>query len=88
MKTSLEAQLRRYDLVIWMESCAALGIYDGEGSNPCRFENVEQAIENGRLMKQLWSAHPKLMHVGAFTNLEDKIHAVKQITLSLTNQRT
>lgn len=77
--TTLEAQLHRYDLVVWMETSAALGVYDGAGSNPCRSENPQEAVENGKLLLRLWSNHPNLMHVGAFSNLEDKIRAVEEL---------
>jgi hypothetical protein len=42
--TTHAAELRRYDLVIWMESAAALGLYDGDASNFCRFEDAPAAI--------------------------------------------
>lgn len=76
LKTTLDTQLKRYDLVIWMESCAVLGVYDGDDSNPCRFEDAQAAIQSGVLLKDLWGGHPRLKHVGAFTNLQDKIAAV------------
>src|SRR6202012_1423173 len=37
LKTSLAAELARYDHVIWMQTAAAIGIYDGSDSNSCRF---------------------------------------------------
>ncbi|MGH7179368.1 MAG: ATP/GTP-binding protein [Tepidisphaeraceae bacterium] len=77
--TALGDELRRYDSVIWMESAAALGMYDGDESNFCRFEHPQAAIESGKLLLQLWAGHPNLKHVGAFTNLEDKISAVNEI---------
>src|SRR5215471_15957763 len=42
-----QAELKRYDAVIWMESAAALGqkFYDGDASNFCRFEDALGAIE-------------------------------------------
>lgn len=79
LATTLEAQLARYDMIIWMESCAVLGVYDGDGSNPCRFENAEQAIENGKLLLALWGSHPNLKHIGAFSDLNDKIQAVSEV---------
>lgn len=39
MGTTLEAELARYDHVIWMQTAAAIGIYDGSDSNSCRFED-------------------------------------------------
>src|SRR5689334_16268192 len=40
VESTLERELRRYDMVIWMESAAALGLYDGDSSNFCRFEDA------------------------------------------------
>jgi predicted ATPase len=73
--TTAQCELARYDLVIWMESCAALGLYDGDESNVCRFEDAEGAVANGKLLLQLWGGHPNQRHIGAFTSLEDKIEA-------------
>jgi len=80
LKTTLPAQLARYDAVIWMESCAALGsaYYDGASSNACRFEDAARAVQTGRRLLEVWRAHPRLHHVGAFANLEDKISAVRK----------
>jgi predicted ATPase len=77
--TSLDLELRRYSAVIWMESAAALGIYDGDASNSCRFEDASAAIASGKLLLQLWGGHPNLKHVGAFTNLTEKIDAVNEL---------
>ena len=78
--TTLKAQLDRYDAVIWMESCAALpGLYDGDSSNPCRFEDGPDAIRSGQALLALWSAHPNLHRIPAFPELARKIEAVGQI---------
>jgi predicted ATPase len=77
--TTHAAQLARYDAVIWMESCAALGLYDGDASNACRFEDAEGAIASGKRLLKLWEGHPNLKHVGAFASLEDKIRAVAEL---------
>jgi predicted ATPase len=77
--TTADAELLRYDLVIWMESSAALGIYDGEQSNTCRFEDAAAAIASGKLLLELWGGHPNLKHVGAFSDLDDKVLAVQEL---------
>jgi predicted ATPase len=77
--TNLRDELNRYDQVIWLESSAALGIYDGSDSNFCRFEDAKSAIESGELLKQLWSGHPKLEFISALPVLEDKIAAVEAV---------
>jgi predicted ATPase len=85
--TTLDAQLARYNAVIWMETAATLGIYDGEASNACRFEDPEGAIASGKLLLNLWGGHPKLTNVGAFSTLEDKIQSVMGV-IDLLMQRT
>jgi predicted ATPase len=78
--TTLREQLDRYDAVIWMESCAALpGVYDGDGSNPCRFEDAASALAAGASLARLWSAHPNLRRIPAFPHLGEKIEAVRRL---------
>ena len=77
--TTLEAQLARYDKVIWMQTCAAVGAYDGDASNVCRFEDAEAAIASGNLLATLWSGHARLVRVDAFAELEEKISVVRQL---------
>lgn len=78
LQTTHPAQLDRYEAVIWLETSATLGIYDGDASNACRFEHPEAAIESGKLLARLWGGHRNLKHVGAFANLNDKILAVRE----------
>ncbi len=79
LHTDLKSQLNRYDAVIWLETAAALGIYDGDASNPVRFESPAGAVESGRKLLEIWGSHPQLHHVGAFVSLDDKIAAVMEI---------
>lgn len=79
LRTTRHKELARYDMVIWMESCATLGIYDGDQSNVCRFEDAPAAVQSGKLLLRLWSGHPNLKHVGAFASLDDKVAAVQEI---------
>src|SRR3954469_762463 len=44
--TSIGEELNRYDTVIWLETCATLGLYDGDNSNFCRFEDPAAAISS------------------------------------------
>lgn len=74
--TSLDAELARYDLVIWMQTCAAVGTYDGDTSNACRFEDAGAAIASGNLLATLWSGHPRLVRVDAYPHLDEKVRAV------------
>jgi predicted ATPase len=79
LRTTHARELARYDVVIWLETAAALGLYDGDQSNVCRFEDAPGAIASGKLLLELWGAHPHLRHVGAFTNIGDKVAAVGEI---------
>jgi predicted ATPase len=74
-----QRELARYDAVIMLETCAAIGLYDNDVSNPCRFEDQEAAIAAGQRLVDLWSAHPRLHHVPAYPRLEDKIAAVEKL---------
>jgi predicted ATPase len=77
--TSHAAELSRYDAVILLQTSAALGLYDGDDSNFCRFEDAEAAIASDNLLLQLWSAHPKLTRVAAFPTLDQKVAAVAKL---------
>ncbi len=74
--TTHEQELSRYTTVLWLETAAALGIYDGEASNEVRFEDAAGAVASGRTLLRLWTGHPNLHHVGAFVSVDDKIAAV------------
>ena len=77
--TTHAAELARYDAVIWLETAAALGIYDGDASNTVRFEDAAGAVAAGRTLLTLWGPHPNLKHVGAFVQLEYKVSAVCEL---------
>lgn len=78
LKSNIDAELKRYDLIIMLETAAVLGIYDGAGSNKVRFEDAAGAIDAGRNLLHLYQKHPRVQHVAAFANLEDKIKATMQ----------
>jgi predicted ATPase len=71
------AELRRYDRVIWMETCAAIGAYDGAASNQCRSEDAASAIASGRALLEVWAAHPQLIRISAFPTIDEKVAAVE-----------
>jgi hypothetical protein len=76
--TDHATELARYDTVIWLETAATLGIYDGSASNACRFEDPAGAVASGKLLLELWGPHPNLKHVGAFADVADKLAAVRE----------
>jgi predicted ATPase len=79
LNSSLENELARYDAVLWLQTAAALGLYDGDASNDCRFEDQEAAIKSGELLTQLWGGHPRLQKVEAYPQMADKIAAVEKL---------
>lgn len=81
--TDAPSQLRRYDAVIWLQTCAAVGLYDAEGSNPCRHEDADTAIAAGDMLIDLWAMHPKFFRVLAHGRLEAKIGEVERIVAKL-----
>ena len=74
--TSLADEQSRYHTVIWLETCGVLGIYDGDQSNPCRFEDSAAAVRSGEVLLDLWKEHPRLVRVNAHMDLQHKIAAV------------
>ncbi len=76
-------ELNRYDAVIWLQTAAAIQIYDGSGSNACRFEDGPAAVQSGEVLKSLWGGHRRFLTVDAYPNLEDKIAAVQRVLHSL-----
>lgn len=60
--SSEQAELARYDAVIFFESAAVGGIAI-EGGNPTRIESNEQALELDRRLREIWSRHPRFIVV-------------------------
>jgi predicted ATPase len=60
--TSLEAELSRYDAVIFFETAAVGGIAI-EGGNPTRVENLEEALAIDRKLRTLWEQHPRFIFI-------------------------
>lgn len=56
--TTLEAELARYDAVLFFET-AAVGDISIEGGNPVRTESIAEAIELDHRLRALWSRHPR-----------------------------
>ena len=60
--TTLAAELRRYDAVIFFESAAVAG-HSIEGGNPVRNESLAEAVELDRRLRALWAPHPHFILV-------------------------
>jgi predicted ATPase len=57
MGTTQQAELSRYDVVLFFETSAVGGIHF-EGGNRYRTESDEQAVALDRRLRELWSRHP------------------------------
>lgn len=77
--TTPAVELARYDRVICLQSAAAIGAYDGDASNACRFEDAAAAIAGGELLASIWAGHPDLHHVPACGRIEEKVACVREI---------
>lgn len=60
--STFEAELDRYDAVIFFETAAAGGIAV-EGGNPTRTESIEQALALDRRLREIWAHHPRFIVV-------------------------
>jgi len=60
--TTYEAELARYDGVIFFETAAAGGL-SIEGNNRTRIESNDQALELDHRLQALWSRHPRYTFV-------------------------
>ena len=85
--TTLQAELRRYDAVIFFET-AAVGGNSIEGGNPVRNESLEQAVELDRKLRSLWSQHPRFILVphnpSFFKKISFGLAALESIVAQLT----
>lgn len=62
MKTTLSAELARYDAVVFFETAARANM-SIEGGNPTRIESNAEAVELDAKLRVLWSSHPRFMLV-------------------------
>jgi predicted ATPase len=60
--TTFDAELQRYDAVIFFES-AACGGGSIEGGNPMRNESIEEAMALDSKLRALWSRHERFVFV-------------------------
>jgi len=74
--TTMEAELARYDAVVFFETAAVAGL-SIEGGNPVRCESLAQAVALDGRLRQLWARHPRFSlvpHSASF--LEKMVTAV------------
>jgi predicted ATPase len=72
MQTCWEAELARYDAVLFLETAAAGGLRI-HGGNPVRTEDREAALTIDRRLRAVWSCHPCFMHVPHAKAFADKL---------------
>lgn len=70
--TSLEAELARYDAVIFFETAAVGGI-SIEGGNPMRTETLDEALVIDRKLRDLWQKHPRFIFIPHDTSFLRKV---------------
>jgi predicted ATPase len=85
--TTLEAELRRYDAVIFFET-AAVGGASIEGGNPVRSESIEEAVKLDGRLRKLWERHPRFIFVpnnpSFFKKISFGLAALESIVSQLT----
>jgi len=72
METHCEAELARYDAVLFLETAAAGGLSIA-GGNAVRREDHAAAIAIDRRLDALWSRHPRFHRVGVERDFATKI---------------
>lgn len=77
--TSLESELARYQLVIYLESAGREAYEENMRRNPARTENWEQASQLDKTTLQQWHAHPKMKLIRNNSSFSTKISQVLQI---------
>jgi hypothetical protein len=70
--TTFDAELARYDAVVFFETAAVAGL-SIEGGNPVRCESLTQAVELDARLRALWSRHPHFTLVPHTTSFMEKI---------------
>lgn len=86
MGTSLEAELARYDGVIFLESAAAGG-HSIEGGNPTRVETNPEAARLDVALRAVWQRHPRFVfipnHRSFFAKLQQGLDALRDMSRRL-----
>jgi predicted ATPase len=70
--TTLDAELARYDAVVFFETAAVAGL-SIEGGNPVRNETLSQAVALDARLRKLWQRHPRFTLVPHSTSFLKKI---------------
>jgi predicted ATPase len=70
--TTLDAELARYDAVVFFETAAVAGL-SIEGGNPVRNETLSQAVALDARLRKLWQRHPRFTLIPHSTSFLKKI---------------
>lgn len=73
MKSTHEAELARYDVVLFFETSAVGGIRF-EGGNRYRTESNDEAVALDRRLRELWAPHPRFHLVPHSTSFIRKVN--------------
>ena len=82
--TTLDAELSRYDAVVFFETAAVAGL-SIEGGNPVRNESLDQAVELDSKLRKLWSKHPRFTLVPHSSSFLEKMFGALSVLQSLVN---
>lgn len=88
--SSLEAELGRYDAVVFFETAAVGEINVIEGGNPYRNESIAEAIEIDRKLRSVWEKHPHfhfISHEKSFMKKMNKAHNCIQTVIKEHHKR-
>ena len=90
-QTTLEAELARYDAVLFFETAAA-GSLSLEGGNPWRKENTAEALALDHRLRSLWQKHPHFVFVphnaSFFKKITSGLAALESIVAGLCEKGT
>jgi len=72
MHTTCEAELARYEAVVFLETAAAASLAIAD-NNDTRTEDGQTAVAIDRRLHAVWSRHPRFHHVACRPVFEDKL---------------
>ena len=74
--STFEAEIKRYDLVIYLESAGADAYEFNRKRNPARTETWEAARTLDELTRKMWEKHPNIVVIHNNTAFSEKISSV------------
>ncbi len=95
MHTTIEAELERYDAVIFFQSAAVLDGMDGssstvnvmlEGGNPVRNETVNEARRLDMALEKVWRRHPRFCLVQSKGSFFEKLTEAVRVCNKLVEE--